>query len=74
VRGRANGLVAGSTKFGGLIAQGASLLAIAPSIASAEWLLVAALALSLALVALFGEETRGRDLLTLEAQSPVSVD
>ncbi|MDQ0464333.1 putative MFS transporter [Caulobacter ginsengisoli] len=74
VRGRANGLIAGSTKFGGLIAQGASLLAIAPSIAGAEWFLVAALTLSVGLITLFGEETRGRDLRTLDAQIPMAAE
>jgi putative MFS transporter len=62
VRGRATGLVAGSTKFGGLLAQGLSLLALVPALGVAAWGLAALLAVCVALVGLFGEETRGRDL------------
>ena len=66
VRGRATGLVAAASKFGGLIAQGLGLLAIVPALEATEWFVVAALAVCLALVVAAGEETRGRDLRGLD--------
>jgi putative MFS transporter len=66
VRGRATGLVAGCTKFGGLIAQGLGLLALVPALSVAAWTVVALLGGCVTLVALFGEETRGRDLRDID--------
>jgi hypothetical protein len=60
IRGRATGWVAGWSKVGGLIAQGLSVLAVVPALGSA------AAAGSLLLIAIFGRETRGRDLRELE--------
>lgn len=66
VRGRATGVVAGSTKFGGLIAQGLSLMALVPLLGHAAWAVIALLALCIGLILVYGEETRGRDLRTLD--------
>ncbi|MEO8115723.1 MAG: MFS transporter [Phenylobacterium sp.] len=66
IRGRATGLVAGCTKFGGLIAQGLGLLALAPVLGIASWIVVALLAVCLVLIVVFGEETRGRDLREID--------
>ncbi|MDB5430039.1 MAG: major facilitator superfamily 1 [Caulobacter sp.] len=68
VRGRATGLVAGCTKFGGLIAQGLGLLALIPALSVAAWSVVALLAVCVALISLYGEETRGRDLRDIDGE------
>jgi putative MFS transporter len=67
IRGRATGWVAGWSKIGGLIAQGLSVLALVPSLGLAAMLVAIPAVLSLTLVAVFGHETRGRDLRDLEA-------
>ena len=74
VRGRATGLVAGSTKFGGLVAQGLGLLALIPALGVVAWVVVALLAVCVALVGLFGEETRGRDLRDIDGPSQGAFD
>jgi len=66
IRGRATGLVAGCTKFGGMIAQVLGLLALVPALAAAAWSVIGLLVLSTGLIALFGDETRGRDLRNLD--------
>jgi putative MFS transporter len=66
IRGRATGWVAGCSKFGGLIAQGLSVLGAAPPLATAALAIVIPAALSLVFIARFGRETRGRDLRELE--------
>jgi putative MFS transporter len=66
VRGRATGWVAGWSKLGGLIAQGLSALALVPALGSASAAIAAPATMSLLLIAIFGRETRGRDLRELE--------
>jgi putative MFS transporter len=72
VRGRATGWVAGCSKLGGLIAQGLSALALVPVVGLAAMVIALPAAASLALVFLFGHETRGRDLRELETQRPTT--
>jgi putative MFS transporter len=68
IRGRATGLVAGSSKFGGVAVQAFALLGIIPTLAGAASALVGPMLLSAALVAHAGRETRGRSLRELEAR------
>ena len=67
IRGRATGLVAGASKFGGVAVQGFALLGLIPTLAGAALALLAPMGLSAALVAWAGRETRGRSLRELEA-------
>ena len=67
VRGRATGWVAGCSKVGGLIAQALSALALVPALNIAALAVAMPAALSLALIAMLGRETRNRDLRELEA-------
>jgi MFS transporter, putative metabolite:H+ symporter len=67
VRGRATGWVAACSKFGGLLAQVLSILALAPALSTAAIGITIPIALALILVAWFGSETRGRDLRRLDA-------
>jgi putative MFS transporter len=62
IRGRATGWVAACTKAGGLFAQGLGLLGLVPALITAAWLIMLPVLASLALVAWFCVETRGRDL------------
>jgi putative MFS transporter len=66
VRGRATGWIAGCSKIGGLAAQALSALALVPAIGVAAALIAVPALLSVALIAWFGRETRGRDLRELE--------
>jgi putative MFS transporter len=66
IRGRATGWVAGVSKSGGLICQGLSSLALVPVIGTAAVETAVPVLLGLGLVALYGRETRGRDLRVLE--------
>lgn len=66
LRGRATGWVAGCSKVGGVLAQGLALLAMVPAFASAAGTVAIPTVGSLLLVAIFGHETRGRDLRELE--------
>jgi MFS transporter, putative metabolite:H+ symporter len=66
IRGRATGWVAGCSKAGGLICQGLSVLALVPVIGAAAIEIAVPVLLGLVLVALYGHETRGRDLRLLE--------
>jgi putative MFS transporter len=66
VRGRAIGWIAGCTKGGGLIAQGAGALALVPAIGNVALIIAVPAMLSLVLVGKFGRETRMRDLRELE--------
>ncbi|MFZ0499617.1 MAG: MFS transporter [Steroidobacteraceae bacterium] len=66
IRGRATGWVAGISKSGGLVCQGLSSLALVPVIGTAAVATVIPVLLGLGLVALYGHETRGRDLRALE--------
>ena len=66
VRGRATGWVAGCTKAGGLIAQVLGICAAVPPLGVAAGAIMVPVAASLALVAVFGTETRGHDLRELD--------
>lgn len=66
IRGRATGWVAGCSKLGGVAAQGLTILGVVPPFGVAALVIVVPSALSLALVRVFGHETRGRDLRELE--------
>jgi putative MFS transporter len=70
VRGRATGWVAGCSKFGGLIAQGLTILAIAPAVGAAAGLIMIPTVLAMVLIGRFGRETRGHDLRELEVDEP----
>jgi len=67
IRGRATGLVAGASKFGGVAVQGFALAGFIPTLGGAALALLAPMGLSAALVAWAGRETRGRSLRELEA-------
>jgi len=67
LRGRATGWVAGCSKIGGVMAQGLALTALVPAFAFAAGAIAFPMLASLLLVAIFGHETRGRDLRELEA-------
>jgi putative MFS transporter len=66
LRGRATGWVAGCSKIGGVMAQGLAALALVPAFALAAGAIAIPTVLSLLLIAIFGHETRGRDLRELE--------
>ncbi len=61
-RGRATGWVAAATKIGGIAAQALSVFGLAPDAGTAALLLLIPLALSVLLLARYGQETRGRIL------------
>jgi len=65
-RGRATGWVAGCSKVGGVIAQGFAALALVPAFGLAAGAIAIPAVASLLLIAVFGRETRGRDLRELE--------
>jgi putative MFS transporter len=62
VRGRATGLVAGSSKFGGLAANALTMAAVVPTTIAAALVLAFPIALSAGMVARYGRETRNREL------------
>ena len=66
IRGRATGWVAGCSKAGGLICQAFSALALVPVIGTAAVEIAVPVLLGLSLIGIYGHETRGRDLRTLE--------
>jgi putative MFS transporter len=67
IRGRATGLVAGSSKFGGVAVQSFALVGLIPTLAGAASALLLPMVLSGVLVSYAGRETRGRSLRELEA-------
>lgn len=67
VRGRATGLIAGSSKVGGVAVQGFALAGLIPTLSGAAAALIAPLLLAALLVSRAGRETRGRSLRELEA-------
>ena len=69
VRGRATGWVAAWSKMGGLIAQAFGVAGLVPALGIAAALVAVPAVLSLALIWVFGRETRGRDLRDLESSS-----
>jgi putative MFS transporter len=62
VRGRGTGLVAASSKLGGLVAQAATAAALVPALGTAAIALAFPMAVSAGLVARYGKETRNRRL------------
>lgn len=62
VRGRATGLVAGSSKLGGLVANALTVAALVPGLVTAAVALALPIALSAGLVARYGMETRNIEL------------
>ena len=67
VRGRATGLVAASSKFGGVAVQGFAVIGLIPTLGGAALALLAPMAISTVLIGWAGRETRGRSLRELEA-------
>lgn len=67
VRGRATGLIAGSSKFGGVAVQLAAFAGLIPTLGGAALALLLPMGLSAAFIARSGRETRGRSLRELEA-------
>lgn len=65
-RGRATGLVAGSSKFGGVAIQSFALLGLIPTLGQAAIALAVPTLLSAALLAWAGKETKGVSLGTLD--------
>jgi putative MFS transporter len=66
IRGRTTGTVAACTKAGGMIAQFLAILALVPPLDVVSLIIIVPTILALALVAVFGKETRGRDLRDLD--------
>lgn len=67
IRGRATGVVAGSSKFGGVAVQGFALVGLIPTLGGAALALLLPMVVSAGLIAWAGRETRGRSLRELEA-------
>jgi putative MFS transporter len=67
IRGRATGLVAGSSKFGGVAVQGFALAGFIPTLGGAALALIVPMGVSAGLIAWAGRETRGRSLRELES-------
>jgi putative MFS transporter len=67
IRGRATGLIAGSSKFGGVAVQGFALVGLIPTLGGAALALLLPMSLSAGLVVYAGRETRGRSLRELES-------
>jgi putative MFS transporter len=72
-RGRATGWVAGCSKIGGVIAQSFAAAALVPAFGLAAGAIAVPTLASLLLVAVFGHETRGRDLRELEVKAVARV-
>jgi len=68
-RGRATGWVAGCSKVGGVIAQAFAVFALVPAFGIAAGAIAIPTAASLLLIAIFGHETRGRDLREIETEA-----
>jgi putative MFS transporter len=66
IRGRTTGIVAACTKAGGMVAQLLAILALVPPLALVALIIMVPTMISLILVAVFGKETRGRDLRDLD--------
>ena len=62
IRGRATGLVAGSSKFGGLAANALTAVGLVPGLIAAASVLALPIAISAGLVARYGRETRNKPL------------
>ena len=66
IRARTTGIVAACSKAGGMFAQCLAVLALVPPLALVALAIILPSAIALGLVALFGKETRGRDLRDLD--------
>jgi putative MFS transporter len=66
IRGRTTGIVAACTKAGGMFAQLMALFALVPPLGLVSLIIIVPTIAALILVALFGKETRGRDLRDLD--------
>ncbi|HEY8591427.1 MAG TPA: MFS transporter [Sphingomicrobium sp.] len=66
IRGRTTGTVAACSKAGGVFAQLLAILALVPPLAIVTIIIIVPTVAALALVAMFGKETRGRDLRDLD--------
>jgi putative MFS transporter len=66
IRGRTTGTVAACSKAGGVFAQFLAILALVPPLALVSIIIAVPTVAALVLVALFGKETRGRDLRDLD--------
>ena len=66
IRGRTTGIVAACTKAGGMFAQFLAILALVPPLSVVSIAIMVPTAAALILLALFGKETRGRDLRELD--------
>jgi putative MFS transporter len=58
--------VAACTKAGGMVAQLAAMLALVPALSLVSLIIIVPTVTALVLVAMFGKETRGRDLRELD--------
>ncbi|HEY7005904.1 MAG TPA: MFS transporter, partial [Sphingomicrobium sp.] len=66
IRGRTTGTVAACSKAGGVFAQLLAILALVPPLSLVSAIIMVPTIAALALVAIFGKETRGRDLRELD--------
>jgi putative MFS transporter len=66
IRGRTTGVVAACTKAGGMLAQLLAMLALIPPLAVVSMIIIVPTVAALILLAVFGKETRGRDLRDLD--------
>jgi putative MFS transporter len=71
IRGRTTGTVAACTKAGGMFAQLLALFALVPRLSLVSLVIIVPTVAALILVALFGKETRGRDLRDLDPEGQV---
>jgi putative MFS transporter len=66
IRGRTTGTVAACTKAGGMVAQLLAMFALVPLLGIVALIIIVPTLAALLLVAIFGKETRGRDLRDLD--------
>ena len=66
IRGRTTGTVAACTKAGGMLAQFLAILALVPPLDIVSIIIFIPTVAALVLVALYGKETKGRDLRDLD--------
>jgi putative MFS transporter len=71
IRGRTTGTVAACTKAGGMIAQFLAILALVPTLVVVSIVILVPTFAALIMVAIFGKETRGRDLRDLDPDARV---
>ena len=69
VRGRATGWVAACTKAGGVLAQTLSITKLVPPIGIVAGAIMVPVLVALGLILWFGQETRGRDLRSLDGDA-----